>query len=125
MRLCAWFYRWLPIVFGCHCREDRSFHWHGQKFPLCARCTGELAGMLVCAAAAWRYLPPAWLAAALLVPMLADGFAQLLTRYESTNPRRFVTGVLFGWGGLALVLRSMAAAVRLGAALAQTWLGAA
>ena len=39
-----WLYKWLPIVFGCHCRPDRSFYWKGKKFPLCARCTGELAG---------------------------------------------------------------------------------
>ena len=35
-----WLYQWLPIVFGCHCREDRSFHIREERFPICARCTG-------------------------------------------------------------------------------------
>ena len=43
-------------------------------------------------------MPPLWLCFAVMVPMLLDGFIQLLTRYESTNPRRLVTGLLFGYG---------------------------
>ena len=54
----AWLYRWLPIVFGCHCREDRSFHIRGRRLPLCARCTGELAGILGCLVSAPFVLPP-------------------------------------------------------------------
>ena len=38
--------RWLPVFFGCHCRSDRSFFWKGKQLPICARCTGELAGIL-------------------------------------------------------------------------------
>ncbi len=109
-----WLYKWLPILFGCHCREDRSFHWRGEKFPICARCTGELAGMLLCAVSSWFLLPPAWLAAALLLPMTADGLVQLWTRYESNNITRVVTGTLFGYGGLSLVVLGSAALVRLG-----------
>ena len=44
------------------------------------------------------YQIPLWLAGALLVPMLLDGGIQLTTRYESTNPRRLVTGFAFGFG---------------------------
>lgn len=114
-----WLYRWLPVVFGCHCRADRSFYWHGEKFPICARCTGELAGMLLCAVSGWFFLPPVWLAAVLLVPMLADGFAQLCTRYESTNLRRLFTGTLAGYGGLSLAVLHTAALVRFGYGLGQ------
>ncbi|RGF93239.1 DUF2085 domain-containing protein [Ruminococcus sp. AM54-1NS] len=32
---------------GCHQRPDRSFFFHGWQFPVCARCTGVLAGQLV------------------------------------------------------------------------------
>ncbi|HJB51594.1 MAG TPA: DUF2085 domain-containing protein, partial [Candidatus Oscillibacter pullicola] len=45
IKLRRWLWRWLPIIFGCHCRPDRSFHFRdGTPFPICARCTGELAG---------------------------------------------------------------------------------
>ena len=77
----AWLYRWLPIVFGCHCREDRSFHIRGRRLPLCARCTGELAGILLCLVSAPFVLPSVPLALALLVPMVLDGGLQALTPY--------------------------------------------
>ena len=51
-------------------------------------------------------LSPVWLIAfglpdwrlclLLMLPMLADGFAQRLTPYQSGNLRRLVTGMLFG-----------------------------
>ena len=92
-----WLYRVLPMLFGCHCRDDRSFHWKGKRFPLCARCTGELA--------------------LLLVPMLIDGGVQAATRYESTNLRRLVTGVCFGYGIVCLFLLSTGYAFRFGVSL--------
>ncbi len=39
------------------------------------------------------------------------------TPYESTNPRRFVTGLAFGYGFLALFLYSCLAAYRFGYSL--------
>ena len=102
----AWLYRVLPMVFGCHCREDRSFHWKGKRFPLCARCTGELAGILA-AALSYGLLHPGPVAAALLlVPMVVDG-----------GMRRVVTGTLFGYGIVCLFLMSTAAVFRLGMSL--------
>ena len=32
----------------------------------------------------------------MMLPLVIDGFTQLLTKYESTNIRRFITGILFG-----------------------------
>lgn len=72
--------------------------------------------LLAAAGALWR-LPPLWLAAVLLIPLVADGFIQLLTPYESTNPRRFVTGLAFGYGFLALFLYSCLASYRFGYSL--------
>ena len=77
--------RFLRIFFGCHARPDRSFYWNGKPFPICARCTGELAGMIA-------GIP----LILFMLPMTADGFLQLFTSYESKNGRRFATGVLFG-----------------------------
>lgn len=109
-----WLYKWLPIVFGCHCRDDRSFHYHGKKFPICARCTGELFGILMAAACSFFRLPPVWIAVLLLLPLIVDGFVQLLTSYESTNIRRVITGFLFGYGLCSLFVISSIAAFRFG-----------
>jgi hypothetical protein len=38
---------WPVYVAGgwiCHQRPERSFHWNGTQFPVCARCTGLYAG---------------------------------------------------------------------------------
>ena len=109
-----WLYRWLPITFGCHCRADRSFHWHGKQFPICARCTGELVGMIIGLIACFFRRPDVWIPLALMVPMIADGFIQLKTRYESTNPRRFLTGLLGGCGAVTLFVISLIATYHLG-----------
>lgn len=89
--------KFLRIFFGCHCRPDRSFFWRGKQFPICARCTGELIGILggipIIFAYGYAGLP---LMALLMAPMVADGLIQLLTSYESTNLRRLLTGILFG-----------------------------
>lgn len=110
----SWLYVWLPRFCGCHCRDDRSFHYHGRRFPVCARCTGELAGILAAAACyPFAHLGAVWAALALL-PLVLDGGVQALSGYESTNGRRFVTGVLFGWGLLTLFFTSTAFAFRWG-----------
>lgn len=109
-----WLYQWLPLIFGCHCRPDRSFSYRGRPFPICARCTGELIGFLAALLTCWLLHPAPWVCALLLLPMLADGAVQLKTRYESTNPRRVVTGALFGYGVTTLILLSLAAVFRWG-----------
>ena len=98
-----WLYKWLPILFGCHCREDRSFYYKGEKFPICARCTGELVGMLISLFSCFFFRPPIWVSILLLLPMIIDGVVQLKTSYESNNTRRFITGLLFGYGLVMLI----------------------
>ena len=108
IKLRRWLWRWLPILFGCHCRPDRSFHFRdGTPFPICARCTGELAGILAGLATWWAVHPSAGVAAVLLVPLIADGLLQLCTPYESGNLRRLATGLLFGYGLTVLLLTSL------------------
>jgi len=101
-----WMYKWLPIIFGCHCMDSRSFHYRGKKFPICARCTGELIGIF---AGIFIYiiLKPDWLISCiLLIPMIADGFIQKLTAYESNNLKRVITGIVFGCGIMCLFIIS-------------------
>ena len=70
--------------------------------------------MVLCAVAGIFWLPSIPVSMLIMIPMVIDGFLQLKTRYESTNPRRFVTGFFFGWGLMALLLLSTAAAFRFG-----------
>lgn len=100
-------YKWLPVFFGCHCRKDRSFHIKGIQFPICARCTGELAGMIVFLCSCVWFIPDIGMTILLLIPLLLDGFIQFFTSYESTNKRRFVTGVCFGYAFICLFVKSI------------------
>lgn len=91
--------KFLGIAFGCHQRPDRSFFIKGRQFPLCARCTGILAGyilgiIIACVTCCTNYL---WFLS-LLIPMIIDGGIQLLFKIESNNLRRFITGLLGGIG---------------------------
>lgn len=118
--MAAWLYRWLPIIFGCHCRPDRSFFYKGKQFPICARCTGELAGMLLSPVWLIAFGLPDWrLCLLLMLPMLADGFAQRLTPYQSGNLRRLVTGMLFGFALIGLLAVSTVYVAQLGYRIGQ------
>ena len=65
----------------------------------------------------WR--TPVWLTLVFMVPMVTDGFVQLKTAYESTNPRRFVTGLLFGWALVAFLVVTLGATYQYGYRLGQ------
>lgn len=98
-------YKWLPIIFGCHHRADRSFFFRGKQFPICARCTGEFLGIIISIICGFFFRLPLWLSIVILLPMVIDGFIQLLTSYESDNTKRFITGFLFGFGlGMLFVI---------------------
>lgn len=93
----------LGALGGCHQRPERSFFIGSYQFPVCARCTGVFLGqsamlaMLLCGKK-----PGVGLSAAMLLAMGADWFAQYAGICESTNPRRFITGILGGAGIMAL-----------------------
>ena len=116
-----WIYKWLPIIFGCHCKDERSFHYKGRKFPICARCTGELVGMIVSLISCFFFRLPIWVCILMLVPLIVDGTIQMFTKYESNNLKRFVTGVLFGYGLLMLFAISMIAVTELGIKIGRAW----
>lgn len=76
--------------------------------------------MLFAALTAWAVHPSIWVLFVMLIPMVADGLIQLLTRYESTNLRRLVTGVLFGYSFAILLVLSAIAAYEFGAQIGRT-----
>ena len=110
--------KWLPIFFGCHCREERSFHYRGRKFPICARCTGELVGMVTGLFSCFFFMPSLVFSLSLMLPMLIDGFIQLKTSYESNNLKRAITGFFFGYGLFMLLAVTTVMAFEYGLTLA-------
>lgn len=96
----------------CHRRKDRSIRFFGLEKVVCARCLGILLGGmagLLCVICHCRVDPVFSLL--LLLPLVLDGFLQLLWDRESTNAVRLVTGFLFGVG-LQLFLAAFFAVVK-------------
>ena len=88
---------------SCHQLPERSFFLFGYKLAVCARCTSIYFGFLVTSLiyplfkkVDDRETPGKWLLIFSLIPMGLDGGIQLLTRYESTNLIRAITGGIFG-----------------------------
>lgn len=95
---------------GCHQRTDRSFTVRGRQFPLCARCSGVMASYLL-SAPLYFTLGGNWkISIAAMALMLMDWAIQFFGLHESTNLRRFLTGLCGGYGIMTLqliLLRSM------------------
>ena len=78
----------------------------GIQFPLCWRCSGIIAGSV--ALVAWliskKRLPVPALSVALGLLLPLDLLYALITGTDGDNTRRLVTGVLWGFFGVAAVL---------------------
>ena len=124
---------------NCHQKHERSLEINGNQMPVCTRDVGIFFGLFVGGVVFHRrgwnrwtvrdtclsLLPEAWLqpvyasnrrtlvwlgvGVLLCMPLILDGFLQLLTPYESTNIKRVLTGVPFGFG-LGILMCSMFAA---------------
>ena len=124
---------------NCHQKAERSWEVNNNQLPVCTRDVGIFAGLfiggVVFSRRGWNrwtvrdtclsLLPDSmlhgvytsnrrtmvWLACGVLLclPLIADGFLQLLTSYESTNLKRILTGIPFGFG-LGILMCSMFAA---------------
>ena len=96
----------------CHQMPSRSFFIGSYQFPLCARCTGIMVGRLIALLLfpVFLFFVDVPLLSALivlpilLVPLAVDGLVQKFTSYESTNFRRMVTGILWGFAEMTLIL---------------------
>ena len=83
---------------NCHQLSHRSYSYNDNQMSFCARDTGIFVGLVMGFTYASRKkiiltLP---LVIAALIPIGLDGTIQLLTDYESTNPKRLVTGLIAG-----------------------------
>jgi uncharacterized membrane protein len=108
---------------SCHRIPERSFFWKGKAF-LCYRCLGIDLGFILSALVLFLslFIPKIdpidllegslpfqlryyFLVAILLqVPFILDGLMQAFTSYTSTNPIRFITGLLGGIGQFYLLI---------------------
>lgn len=89
--------KFLKIFFLCHCRPERSFFYKGKQFPICARCTGQLIGIILGIPIIFKLKNVDFIYIFLLsIPLILDGSIQFFTKYESNNIKRLITGILFG-----------------------------
>ena len=83
----------------CHQRQDRSFFIGTYQFPLCARCTGVTLGFFVALLCLiFGIFFPDSISIGFMIIMFIDWALQYKKIKESTNMRRFVTGILGGFG---------------------------
>lgn len=70
--------KFLQYAFMCHRMPERSFHFRGKQFPLCARCTGIMIGYIIGLLILATYGRISLLLSfALIIPMIIDGTGQL------------------------------------------------
>jgi len=93
------------ILCMCHRMEKRSFKINNFVFPLCARCTGQIIGiMLAIILFISGFILPILISFVLMIPMLIDGFTQLFMRRVSKNSIRLITGFMFSFGLIYFIL---------------------
>lgn len=83
---------------GCHQNPERSFKYKGHQFPVCARCTGVFVGEFLAVIINVFTNVKALISVICLMVMGVDWGVQELNIKKSTNPRRFITGILGGFG---------------------------
>lgn len=84
-------------VAGCHQLPERSFFYRGHQFPVCARCTGVLLGQLVGGIGFLFFSLSYDTIGFLCFLMFFDWWLQRVHLLQSTNLRRFITGMLCGF----------------------------
>ena len=90
---------------GCHQKEDRSFKIKGWQFPICSRCTGILVGQLLgIFIYVFHFRIPIYISCIFLLIMFLDWYIQYKKIRESTNIRRFITGILAGIAQIAIFI---------------------
>lgn len=97
----------LHYMFFCHRLPERSFHYKGKPFPICARCTGILIGYIIgifsLCIVPYSSVNTLVLGPLLILPLAIDGTGQLYGYWVSNNIRRCLTGILAGVGTIYLV----------------------
>ena len=96
----------LGLALFCHRKPERSFTIFGHTSPLCSRCTGLMMGFsgFIWLALFHVQIPP--IAAVLMMaPIMIDGASQLFGFRESNNALRLITGFMFTFALMALLVK--------------------
>lgn len=85
------------ILCFCHHLPERSIKFLGIEKYLCARCFGILfGGLFGILLILLSQNVPLILILFLMMPLIIDGFLQIISDYSSNNKKRFITGSCFG-----------------------------
>lgn len=95
--------KWLTLMkfggfLGCHQRPERSFFFKKYQFPVCARCTGVIISSIIAFFISIKKRVPLAICTFMSLTMLTDWLLQYLNIKKSTNKRRFITGLIGGFG---------------------------
>lgn len=101
--------RWLHLMdigehLGCHQMPERSFFYKGYQFPVCARCTGVILSSILAVIVFAKKKISVVTCILMSSVMLIDWTIQRLGIKQSTNKRRFITGLIGGFGYATLHL---------------------
>lgn len=101
-------------LFRCHQLSSRSFHVCGFQFPLCARCTGILLGLVLLGPLACVFLPlNMYVSLFFVLALIVDGFTQLKGWRKSNNCLRLITGLGFGYAIVSFVFHIVIMTIQL------------
>lgn len=90
---------------GCHQKPERSFFYHGYQFPVCARCTGVIIGYLIAIPCYLLFGYHKKLSITGALVMFTDWTIQQSKIKESTNKRRFLTGIAGGFSIMSIQMK--------------------
>ena len=92
----------------CHKKKDRSIPFFGLENFFCSRCLGIFLGFLIglIISKFFLFISINW-AILFIMPLIFDGFTQLLHLRESNNKLRFFTGIFFGFGFVVIIKYSL------------------
>ena len=96
----------LSKYWHCHQMGERSFTVRGRQIPLCARCVGILVGLLL---SPLYLLCSHWLITlGMITAFLMDSVSQALKVRTSNNTIRLVTGMMFGFAAISVLIGTAA-----------------
>ena len=83
---------------NCHQLSHRSYEYNNNQMPFCARDVGIFVGLAIGFIGSLGRKMELTLPIVILclLPIGLDGTIQLFTEYESTNPKRVITGLIAG-----------------------------
>lgn len=86
-------------VTGCHQMPERSFFFRQYQFPVCARCCGVICGEILALIVFFKKIRiKNTISIMSAFTMFLDWHIQYIGKLTSTNRRRFITGILGGFG---------------------------